>query len=154
MSSVNLTSLGANQLKNTTSGEMVEIGSLWQEQTVVLFFLRRFGCQVCRWMSAEVSKLEKDLKANGVALIGIGPEEMGVKEFMDGGFFKGGGEKVLLHFVQKSPADNISLEDITKGLGISASVQAGEKPQVKQEAFVRLILRCYIYYTIVQFING
>ncbi|XP_016123743.1 prostamide/prostaglandin F synthase [Sinocyclocheilus grahami] len=201
MSSVNLTSLGANQLKNTTSGEMVEIGSLWQEQTVVLFFLRRFGCQVCRWMSAEVSKLEKDLKANGVALIGIGPEEMGVKEFMDGGFFKGdiyidekkqcykdlgfkrynavnvipaamgkkvreiaskasaegihgnfngdllqsggmlivakGGEKVLLHFVQKSPADNISLEDITKGLGISASVQAGEKPQCNEDVCTR-----------------
>ncbi len=45
---------------------------------------------MCRWMSAEVSKLEKDLKANGVALIGIGPEETGVKEFKDGGFFKGG----------------------------------------------------------------
>lgn len=42
-----------------------------------------------------------------------------------------GGEKVLLHFVQKTPADNASLEDITKALGISASVQAGEKPQVK-----------------------
>ncbi|XP_016429283.1 prostamide/prostaglandin F synthase-like [Sinocyclocheilus rhinocerous] len=89
MSSVNLTSLGANQVKNTTSGEMVEIGSLWREQTVILFFLRRFGCQVCRWMAAEVSKLEKNLKANGVALIGIGPEETGVKEFKDGGFFKG-----------------------------------------------------------------
>ncbi len=48
-----------------------------------------------------------------------------------------GGEKVLLHFVQKTPADNVSLEDITKALGISVSVQAGEKPQVKPEAFVR-----------------
>uniref|UniRef100_A0A672P514 Alkyl hydroperoxide reductase subunit C/ Thiol specific antioxidant domain-containing protein n=1 Tax=Sinocyclocheilus grahami TaxID=75366 RepID=A0A672P514_SINGR len=98
MSSVNLTSLGANHVKNTTSGEMVEIGSLWREQTVVLFFLRRFGCQVCRWMAAEVSKLEKDLKANGVDLIGIGPEETGVKEFKDGGFFKGGED--LLHILK------------------------------------------------------
>ncbi len=48
-----------------------------------------------------------------------------------------GGEKVLLHFVQKTPADNASLEDITKALGISVNVQAGEKPQVKQDAFVR-----------------
>lgn len=51
--------------------------------------------------------------------------------------FFSGGEKVLLHFVQKTPADNVSLEDITKALGISVNVQAGEKPQVKQEAFVR-----------------
>lgn len=57
---------------------------------MVLFFLRRFGCQVCRWMAAEVSKLEKDLKANGVALIGVGPEDLGLKEFTDGGFLKGG----------------------------------------------------------------
>lgn len=201
MSSVNLTSLGANQLKNITTGEMVEIGSLWREQTVVLFFLRRFGCQVCRWMAAEVSKLEKDLKAHGIALVGIGPEETGVKEFKDGGFFKGdiyidekkqcykdlgfkrynainvvpaamgkkvreiaskasaegiqgnfsgdllqsggmliiakGGEKVLLHFIQKSPADNPPLEEITKALGISANVQAGEKPQCNEDVCTR-----------------
>ncbi|XP_056324537.1 prostamide/prostaglandin F synthase [Danio aesculapii] len=201
MASVNMTSLGANQLKNTTTGEMVEIGSLWREQTVVLFFLRRFGCQVCRWMAAEISKLEKDLKAHGVALVGIGPEETGVKEFKDGGFFKGdiyvdekkqcykdlgfkrynainvvpaamgkkvreiaskasaegiqgnftgdllqsggmlivakGGEKVLLHFIQKSPADNPPLEEITKALGISANVQAGEKPQCNEDVCTR-----------------
>ncbi|XP_051956852.1 prostamide/prostaglandin F synthase [Xyrauchen texanus] len=201
MSSVDMTKLGANKLKNSTTGEMVEIGSLWRDQTVILFFLRRFGCQVCRWMAAEVSKLEKDLKANGVALIGIGPEDMGVKEFKDGEFFKGdiyidekkqcykdlgfkrynamnvvpaamgkkvreiaskasaegihgnfsgdllqsggmfivakGGEKVLLHFVQKTPADNASLDDITKALGISANVQAGEKPQCSDEVCTR-----------------
>ncbi|XP_056590068.1 prostamide/prostaglandin F synthase [Triplophysa dalaica] len=201
MSSVDLTKLGANQLKNATSGEMVEVGSLWREQTVVLFFLRRFGCQVCRWMAAEVSKLEKDLKANGVALIGIGPEDLGLKEFTDGGFLKGeiyidekkqcykdlgfkrynainivpaamgkkvreiaskasaegiqgnfsgdllqsggmlvvakGGEKVLMHFVQNTPGDNASLEDIAKALGISVSVQAGERPQCNEDVCTR-----------------
>lgn len=84
---------------------MVEVGSLWREQTVILFFLRRFGCQVCRWMAAEVSKLEKDLKANGIALIGIGPEEMGVKEFKDGGFFKGG-EDLTLGFISYNIVPN------------------------------------------------
>ncbi|KAA0707503.1 Prostamide/prostaglandin F synthase [Triplophysa tibetana] len=201
MSSVDLTKLGANQLKNATSGEMVEVGSLWREQTVVLFFLRRFGCQVCRWMAAEVSKLEKDLKANGVALIGVGPEDLGLKEFTDGGFLKGeiyidekkqcykdlgfkrynainivpaamgkkvreiaskasaegiqgnfsgdllqsggmlvvakGGEKVLMHFVQNTPGDNASLEDIAKALGISVSVQAGERPQCNEDVCTR-----------------
>lgn len=56
---------------------------------MVLFFLRRFGCQVCRWMATEISKLEPDLRANGVALVGVGPEEFGLKEFKEGGFFKG-----------------------------------------------------------------
>uniref|UniRef100_A0A8C1BL91 Peroxiredoxin like 2B n=1 Tax=Cyprinus carpio carpio TaxID=630221 RepID=A0A8C1BL91_CYPCA len=107
MSSVNLTSLGANQVKNTTSGEqtiqcyMVEIGSLWREQTVVLFFLQRFGCQVYfekhmiffsflfKWPELRTSVSQ----CKNVSLCS-------------------GGEKVLLHF-------------------------AGEKPQVKQEEFVR-----------------
>ncbi|CAB1314696.1 unnamed protein product, partial [Coregonus sp. 'balchen'] len=48
-----------------------------------------FGCQVCRWTAAEISKLEPDLTANGIALVGIGPEETGLKEFKEGGFFKG-----------------------------------------------------------------
>ncbi|TSU50000.1 Prostamide/prostaglandin F synthase [Bagarius yarrelli] len=152
-----------------------------------MFFLRRFGCQICRWAAVEVSKLEKDLKENGVALIGIGPEDTGLREFIDGGFFKGeiyidekkqcyrdlafkrynvinvlpaalgkkassegiqgnfsgdllqsggmlivakGGEKVLLHFIQETPGDLLPLEDITKAVGISASVQTGVRPQL------------------------
>ncbi|KAI3369379.1 hypothetical protein L3Q82_007613 [Scortum barcoo] len=67
----------------------VELQSLWQDQPVVLFFLRRFGCQICRWMASEISKLEPDLTASGAALVGVGPEELGLKEFKEGGFFKG-----------------------------------------------------------------
>ena len=40
-------------------------------------------------MASEVSKLEPDLKASGVALVGVGPEEIGLKEFQEAGFFKG-----------------------------------------------------------------
>lgn len=69
--------------------QSVELQSLWKDQPVVLFFLRRFGCQICRWTAAEISKLEPELRASGVALVGIGSEEFGLKEFKDGGFFKG-----------------------------------------------------------------
>lgn len=69
--------------------QKVELQSLWQNQPVVVFFLRRFGCQVCRWMASEISKLEPDLRANGVSLAGVGPEELGLQEFKEGGFFKG-----------------------------------------------------------------
>ncbi|KAM6946984.1 prostamide/prostaglandin F synthase [Lycodopsis pacificus] len=89
MENVDLVQLGKNLLKSGETGESVELQSLWQDQLVVLFFLRRFGCQVCWWMATEISKLEPDLRAGGVALVGLGPEEFGLKEFMEGGFFEG-----------------------------------------------------------------
>lgn len=88
MANVDLAKVGKNLVRSET-GESVELQSLWQDQPVVLFFLRRFGCQVCRWIASEISKLEPDLRASGVALVGIGPEEFGMKEFKEGGFFKG-----------------------------------------------------------------
>lgn len=89
MATIDLAKIATNTLKNVKSGENVELQSLWHEKPLVLFFLRRFGCQVCRWMASEISKLEPDLKANGVALVGVGPEELGMNEFKQGGFFKG-----------------------------------------------------------------
>ncbi|XP_078104932.1 prostamide/prostaglandin F synthase isoform X1 [Sander vitreus] len=89
MANVDLVQVGKNLLKNGDTGESVELQSLWQDQSVVLFFLRRFGCQVCRWMATEISKLEPDLRASGVALVGVGPEELGLKDFKEGRFFKG-----------------------------------------------------------------
>uniref|UniRef100_A0A3Q2VXT7 Prostamide/prostaglandin F synthase n=1 Tax=Haplochromis burtoni TaxID=8153 RepID=A0A3Q2VXT7_HAPBU len=89
MASVDLAKVGKNLLKSDESEEKVELQSLWQDQPVVLFFLRRFGCQVCRWTASEISKLEPDLRANGVALVGVGPEEFGLQEFKQGGFLKG-----------------------------------------------------------------
>ncbi|XP_018556137.1 prostamide/prostaglandin F synthase [Lates calcarifer] len=201
MANVDLAQVGKNLLKNAETGESVELQSLWQDQPVVLFFLRRFGCQVCRWTASEISKLEPDMRASGVALVGIGPEEFGVKEFTDGGFFKGsiyvdekkksykdlgfkrytalsvlpaalgkkvrdvaakasaegiqgnfsgdllqsggmlivakGGEKVLMHFIQDSPGDFVPLEDISKALGISAKVTAGQRPVCNDDVCTR-----------------
>uniref|UniRef100_A0A673A1R3 Peroxiredoxin like 2B n=1 Tax=Sphaeramia orbicularis TaxID=375764 RepID=A0A673A1R3_9TELE len=131
MANINLAVVGNNLVKSAETGETVELKSLWQDQPVVLFFLRRFGCQVCRWMASEISKLEPDLTASGVSLVGIGPEELGLKEFKEGGFFKGCGESILLHFIQDSPGDHVPLEDISKALGISAQVKAGQMPVVR-----------------------
>ncbi|XP_056129685.1 prostamide/prostaglandin F synthase [Lampris incognitus] len=197
MAAIDLAKVGKNLLKKADTGENVELRSLWSDQPAVLFFLRRFGCQVCRWTASEISKLEPDLRANGVALVGVGPEDVGLKEFREGGFFRGalyldekkinyndlgfkrysaisvvpaalgkkvrdvaakaiaqgirgnfkgdllqsggvlivakGGEKVLLHFVQDSPGDYVPLEDITKVLSITASAQAGHKPECNDD---------------------
>ncbi|XP_068171847.1 prostamide/prostaglandin F synthase [Antennarius striatus] len=200
MANFDLSQVGKNLLKNE-SGENVELQSLWQDQPVVLFFLRRFGCQVCRWTASEVSKLEPDLRASGVALVGIGPEELGLKEFKEGGFLKGsifvdeqkksykdlgfkrytaisvlpaaigkkvrdvaakakadgiqgnfsgdllqsggmlivdkGGEHVLMHFIQDSPGDYPTLEEISKSLGISTAAKPGQKPVCNDDVCTR-----------------
>lgn len=41
-----------------------------------------------------------------------------------------GGDKVLLHFVQKSPGDYAPQESILQALGISAEVCTSEPPEV------------------------
>ncbi|KAM3923267.1 prostamide/prostaglandin F synthase-like [Leptodactylus fuscus] len=89
MESVDLGKLGGLVVKNALTGEEVDLQSLWRDHTTVLFFLRRFGCQVCRWTAKEVSKLQESFNANQIRLIGIGPESVGLQEFVDGNYFTG-----------------------------------------------------------------
>lgn len=43
-----------------------------------------------------------------------------------------GGDKVLLHFIQKSPGDYVPQEDVLKALGISAELCSSKPPQVSR----------------------
>lgn len=52
--------------------------------------LRRFGCVVCRWIARDLSGLRGLLDRHGVRLVGLGPEALGLQEFLDGGYFSGG----------------------------------------------------------------
>ncbi|XP_047421625.1 prostamide/prostaglandin F synthase [Sciurus carolinensis] len=197
MSPVDLSRVGACVLKHAVTGETVELRSLWQEQACVVAGLRRFGCMVCRWIARDLSNLQGVLDQHGVRLLGVGPETLGLQEFLDGGYFSGelyldeskqfykelgfkqynslsilpaalgkpvrdvaakakslgiqgnlsgdllqsggllvvnkGGDKVLLHFVQKSPGDYVPQESILQALGISAEVCTSEPPQCDEE---------------------
>ncbi|XP_045154997.1 prostamide/prostaglandin F synthase isoform X1 [Echinops telfairi] len=218
MSALDLARVGACVLKHAVTGEAVELRSLWQEQPCVVAGLRRFGCMVCRWIARDLSSLKGLLDQHGVRLVGVGPETLGLQEFLDGGYFSGelyldeskqfykelgfkrynnlsilpaavgkpvrdvaakakaanihgnlsgdllqsggllvvskgwpscagfshlahpaslllpGGEKVLLHFVQKSPGDYVPQERVLGALGISAEGLASEPPQCDEEA--------------------
>ena len=70
--------------------QAVELRSLWQEQACVVAGLRRFGCMVCRWIARDLSNLKGLLDQHGVRLVGVGPEALGLQEFLDGGYFAGG----------------------------------------------------------------
>ncbi|XP_048374393.1 prostamide/prostaglandin F synthase isoform X1 [Sphaerodactylus townsendi] len=86
---VDLGKVGANTVKYAANGEVVELRSLWKDQPCVVLFLRRFGCQVCRWIAKDVSKLKESLESHGVRLVGVAPESVGLKDFLDGNYFKG-----------------------------------------------------------------
>ncbi|EHB00350.1 hypothetical protein GW7_19412 [Heterocephalus glaber] len=208
MSAVDLARVGACVVKHAVTGEPVELRSLWQEQACVVAGLRRFGCMVCRWIARDLSGLLGLLDQHGVRLVGVGPEALGLQEFLDGGYFSGelyldeskqlykelgfkrynslsilpaalgkpvrdvaaqgcgsqgpvgpgakavgiqgnlsgdllqsggllvvskGGDKVLLHFVQKSPGDYVPRESILQALGISSEVGTSEPPQCDEE---------------------
>uniref|UniRef100_A0A9L0I8Q6 Peroxiredoxin like 2B n=1 Tax=Equus asinus TaxID=9793 RepID=A0A9L0I8Q6_EQUAS len=73
-----------------STAQAVELRSLWQEQACVVAGLRRFGCMVCRWIARDLSSLKGLLDQHGVRLVGVGPEALGLQEFLDGGYFAGG----------------------------------------------------------------
>ncbi|XP_058160591.1 prostamide/prostaglandin F synthase [Dasypus novemcinctus] len=89
MSALDLARVGACVLKNAVTGEAVELRSLWQEQACVVAGLRRFGCQVCRWIARDLSDLGSLLEQHGVRLVGVGPEALGLQQFLEGGYFAG-----------------------------------------------------------------
>ncbi|KAG8505472.1 Prostamide/prostaglandin F synthase [Galemys pyrenaicus] len=89
MSGLDLARVGACVLKHAVTGEVVELRSLWQEQACVVAGLRRFGCAVCRWIARDLSSLKALLDQHGVRLAGVGPEALGLQEFLDGGYFAG-----------------------------------------------------------------
>lgn len=56
----------------------------------MILFLRRWGCLYCRLWAKEVSQIAQTLRENKIRLIGVGPEELGVKEFEEGKHLDGG----------------------------------------------------------------
>ncbi|XP_055471172.1 prostamide/prostaglandin F synthase isoform X2 [Psammomys obesus] len=89
MSAVDLGRVGACVLKHAVTGEAVELRSLWQDKACVVAGLRRFGCMVCRWIAQDLSNLRALLDQHDVRLVGVGPEALGLQEFLDGGYFSG-----------------------------------------------------------------
>lgn len=86
---VNLASIGKNSVKMVPSMKEVKLESLWAEQTVVVTFFRRFGCVFCRQGAKELSLLTPLLASHNVKNIGVGLEEFGLEEFVEGKFFNG-----------------------------------------------------------------
>jgi len=81
--------IAENKLKSAVNGEEFVVKSLWENQDCVITFFRRFGWPFCRLAAKQLSGIKPKLDAHNVRLVGIGVEELGVQEFMDGKFFDG-----------------------------------------------------------------
>ena len=66
------------------AGDKVYVSSLWNSQSVVLVFLRHFGCIACRAQIDQIMKNKTMLEKNGakIIFIGNGPSAM-IKAFKE-----------------------------------------------------------------------
>ncbi|XP_063224631.1 prostamide/prostaglandin F synthase-like [Bacillus rossius redtenbacheri] len=76
-------------LKNVRSGEVLAMEEVWKERTTVFIFFRRWGCLFCRLWARELSEIAPLLRDNSVSMVGVGVDEVGLQEFVDGKFFDG-----------------------------------------------------------------
>jgi len=76
-------------ISSVATNEIVSFESLWAENDVVFYFLRRFGCPLCRWISNELNSINSVLAQNNTKLVGIAPEKFGLEEFQQGKYFTG-----------------------------------------------------------------
>jgi len=81
--------IAQNTLKNPVDGSETTFKELWKNQRCVFVFLRRWGWPYSRLAAREISAIQPFLAANNVRLIGVGPEELGVKAFIEGKFLDG-----------------------------------------------------------------
>ncbi|CAG9572658.1 unnamed protein product [Danaus chrysippus] len=87
--SFDLSKISSQKVKAIPGGEAVEMQSFWKDQNVAIIFFRRWGCMFCRLWAKELGEIYPILKKNNIRLVGIGIEEAGSKEFVDGKYFNG-----------------------------------------------------------------
>lgn len=58
-------------LKGADGGD-VNLSELWQKGTVILTFIRHFGCPACRAMLRELEANKADLEQRGLQVVAIG----------------------------------------------------------------------------------
>lgn len=70
-------------------GQNIGVPQFWKNGPVVLYFIRRFGCIVCRHNATILSRCKAALDAKGVRFVAVAPERDGMEDFVAGEYFKG-----------------------------------------------------------------
>eukprot|EP00246_Nothoceros_aenigmaticus_P002110 TRINITY_DN1288_c0_g1_i3.p1 TRINITY_DN1288_c0_g1~~TRINITY_DN1288_c0_g1_i3.p1 ORF type:complete len:110 (+),score=12.94 TRINITY_DN1288_c0_g1_i3:217-546(+) len=68
--------INLERIRGPGDEKFVSLGSLWKEQTAVIYVLRRFGCRLCRANAAELSKTVLPiLEENKIRVVAVGTHE-------------------------------------------------------------------------------
>jgi len=81
--------LGSRALIKIPEYEEIRTDELWKDSTVVITYLRRFSCFVCRQAAIELSKITPLLRSNGIRPLIIGLGKVGLEEFQAANYFDG-----------------------------------------------------------------
>ena len=90
MESSTVTEYSTAPIFNQVTGERASLGSLWKTRPVVLLFLRRLGCAICRAYAKEMYSHIKQFDAIGVSVVALSFERFGEGSDSDHSFAKGG----------------------------------------------------------------
>lgn len=86
---VTVTQFAHRKITNARNpSESIYLGSLWEEKTCALFFLRRLGCPICRSYIQMVEKFREDLEKRGFCLVCLSFEALGEGSDFDRSFTK------------------------------------------------------------------
>ena len=85
-----LTDFGSAPIKDARTGALSQLSDLWARRPVVLIFLRRLGCQLCRVTCVEYSEEAASVRAAGAEMVALTFEELGKGSDSDNSFEAGG----------------------------------------------------------------
>merc|ERR1712106_1035713 len=78
-----LATLGKLSVTKASTKTNVAVSTFYNDKPVVIYFIRRFGCAICRWSVKDYQKLVPIL-ADKVNLVVVAPEWHGYDDFVKG----------------------------------------------------------------------
>jgi hypothetical protein len=72
-----------------TQGRQIPLGQLWKDTPVLLLFLRRLGCPICRNYAQRIQTVKSTLESRGIQVVAMSFERLGEVSDSDGSFSKG-----------------------------------------------------------------
>ena len=102
-----LSEFAATPIRDARTGVVTQLSALWLERPVVLVWLRRLGCQLCRVTCVEYSEEVASVRAAGAEMVALTFEELGKGSDSDNSFEAGGYWRGPLYTVDVSVYDKL-----------------------------------------------
>jgi len=81
-----LSQIAKISLVNAATKSKVEFAQFHEEKPTVYFFIRRFGCILCRWGAKDIRRIIP-IVGDRAHVIAIAPEWLGLEEFQKGNYW-------------------------------------------------------------------